>query len=131
MRKFKSILIAVFLSLVCLFAVACGKVTGVYKTKSVIFDGVMVSVGELTPDSRDVLLENFCILELKENNTVQLSTTYKETTISREGSWVKKGKTVVLTFVEKGKTAVLNCVQNGNEITIDFSDECTVVVEKQ
>lgn len=131
MKKIKSILIAVFLSLVCLFAVACGKAqTGVYKTKSVTSGEVTVSVGETMPGATEPMNADFFVLELKEDNVVVLTITDGDT-VTTEGTWTQTGKNITFTFVEEGETVLIEGVQNGKEITVDFLGEFIVVVEKQ
>ena len=131
MKKIKSILIAVFLSLVCLFAVACGQAqTGVYKTKSVTSGDVTVSVGEKFPGAQEPMNADFFVLELKEDNVAVLTVADGDT-VTIEGTWSQVGKNITLTFVEDGETITIECVQNGKEITVDFIGEFIVVVEKQ
>ena len=132
MKKLKNIVVALFLAVLCVFAVACQKdVTGVYKTKTVTVGDTTVAVGETFPGASEAMVEDFFVLELKADKVAVISQVDGiGDSVSYEGTWEQKSKTIVVTFVMDGETYTINGEQEGENLKVDVFGQYTVVIGK-
>ena len=130
MKKMKSFFVAMFLAIMCLFAVACASPTGVYKVKTVTIGDETVAVGEQFEGATQPIPENFFTVELKSDNTMKMDVLDDTEMISAEGTWTQSGTTITLFFEVDGEAYEVTAQQSGNELTINYFGSFTVVLSK-
>ena len=111
---------------VVLFA-ACGDSdpVGTYKFSSMTAGGETYKVGDEVP-MLGKIDENYMTIELKEDNTVTMSTMGES---SGEGTWELDGKTLTLTFTYAAE-APEECTLSGGTITMEDDSGATVKLKK-
>ena len=132
MKKILTILIATLLCICCVGMVACGGdgVEGVYKFKSMTYEGETYEIGDEAPWGDDILSADSNTFELKEDGTVVSTSKVAGQTETQNGTWTKDGNTITVVMTVGSQSQTVTMTLDGNVLTYNVMEGMTYVYEK-
>ena len=129
MKKLLTLLVAILLIAVAVFAVACGgsNVVGKYKFKAMYEDGKIYKVGDTNEYGGAPLIQNSYVLELYSDNTLEFIITEGTTTTTLRGVWYQSGDYSISADVD-GINIYANI--NGNNIIFEYNYDVYIILSK-